>query len=394
MRQNILISGAGIAGLAFARMCQRLKLPFALIEKQNAMTTTGAGIALPANAISAMRYLGLGDAIEREAHRVEEVIYAEPSGTLLSRASLNQPPLNTDYFMALSRHKLHEILLEGLEPKISLATTIKGVSEKEDGVSVTFNNGKQETYSVVVGADGLHSQVRRLAFGEVELVDLSVTNWRWITEHSTNTLQPTYCLYKDSAFMAYPIGNNSVYCYAHVIDPTSAHYTNEGSKIKQLFKQYGGIVPELLEKMPKDDEIIPGRLRSLPKPYLSQGRFALIGDAASACSPMLQQGAASGLEDAIVLAELLAALPEQEKETVLNHYAKYRQARLDGIIKASDGPLKQLIHQSGPSLFGTIREKGPLNVLGWKNVLQTDPIAALADYIDTCKIGFAEPHFK
>lgn len=65
--EKILISGAGIAGLSLARQLKKLNIPFKIIERRSHLITEGACIALPANAVKALRYLGLGDRIDQEA---------------------------------------------------------------------------------------------------------------------------------------------------------------------------------------------------------------------------------------------------------------------------------------------------------------------------------------
>ena len=380
----ILIAGAGIAGSALAKQCIRLKLPFTLIEKNAQLITTGAGIALPANAMVALRHMGLGSAIDDVAHQVNEIIYSEPSGKVLSQASLHQPPLNMDKFVALRRSQLQQLLVDSLGHAIHYDTTISKIRTDDDGVAVTFASptltaGK---YAIVVGADGLHSKLRQLTFGSVSLVDLGVTTWRWICEYPTTNLQPTYMLGGQDAFLAYPIGTNTVYCYAHVFDPNQLLYqqTDPRRIIRRELRQYAGIAKTMLADLP--EAIITGRLQSMPQPLLAKDHTALIGDAASACSPMLQQGAACAFEDAVILSELLAQLPV---DAALKHYQAYRMARVSWIMQASDNPMKSLINMnSSAALFArnqAIQGRGPLNIQGWRQLLATNPIAELSDYI-------------
>ena len=385
---KILISGAGIAGLSLARRCQQLDIPFKLIEKQSQSTTTGTGIALPANALSALRHMRLGSSVEEQAHRVETIIYTKPSGHILSQASLNTPPLNSDHFMALHRSKLHDILLDGLESKIRFNTTATDINESDTGVTVKFNNSEsEEEYSAVIGADGINSGIRQLTFGDIDLVDLSVTNWRWTCAYPTRDLQPTYMLGSKDAFMAYPIGENEVYCYAHLFDPENAFNTNNdhATTIKTNFNRYADIASHLMKRLPPSSDITPGRLRSVPHPFFSSGRIALVGDASNACSPMLQQGAACAFEDVVILSEFLSHFPVKD---ALKHYEDYRKERVTWIINASDTPMKSLVKASPLTLFARdmyIRFNGPLNVKGWETLLKTDPIADLPAYIERCK---------
>jgi 2-polyprenyl-6-methoxyphenol hydroxylase-like FAD-dependent oxidoreductase len=384
-KNKILISGAGIAGLALARQLKKLNIPFKIIEKRSHLTTDGAGIALPANAVKALRYLGLGSHIDQHTHQVNKIIYADSAGTVLSEASLLEKPLNTDKFVALPRHKFHEILREGVDDDIHFNTTINQIAQTKNGVVVKFNHSefKQEEFSAIVGADGVNSQVRQLAFPDAQLSDLAVTIWRWTCRYPTHDLQPTYMLGVHSLFLAYPIGKEEVYCYAHVIDPKNLYsqFADHRETLTKQFSQHGGIVKTMLHILPENQFIIPGRLRSVPKPLFTSGRVVLVGDAGHACSPMLQQGAACALEDVIVLSELLQHF---SVEDALSQYEKFRMERVNWISASSDGPMKMVIDidsQKMSALHQKIRENGPLNVQGWRKLFETDPLTEISEHI-------------
>jgi len=208
--KKILISGAGIAGLGLARQLKKLHIPFKIIEKRTHLSTDGAGIALPANAVKALRYMGLGNNVDQHTHQVNKIIYTDSTGTTLSEASLLVEPLNTDRFVALHRHKFHDILREGVDGAIHFSTTINQITRTKNGVLVKFNNPelKEEEFSAVIGADGIKSHVRQLAFADTPLTDLGVTIWRWTCKYPTHDLQPTYMLGARDIFMAYPIGKD------------------------------------------------------------------------------------------------------------------------------------------------------------------------------------------
>jgi 2-polyprenyl-6-methoxyphenol hydroxylase-like FAD-dependent oxidoreductase len=385
--KKILISGAGIAGLCLARQFKKLNIPFKLIEKRTHLLTDGAGIALPPNAVKALRYIGLGDNIDKYTHQVNKIIYTDSRGVTLSEASLLEKPLNTDTFVALHRHVFHDILREGMDDVIHFNTTINKMIQTKNGVLVTFNNYEQEEFSAVIGADGVNSYVRQLAFVDSPLTDLGVTIWRWTCKYPTDSLQPTYMLGLRDIFMAYPIGKNEVYCYAHAYDPESLIYNSVNHRdvlIKQ-FSQYDGIAKILLKILPDNQFIIPGRLRSVSQPLFTSGQVALIGDAGHACSPMLQQGAACALEDVIALSELLKHFSIKD---ALSHYEKFRNERINWITTSSDSPMKMLINMDSQILSAIqqkIRENGPLNVQGWKKLLAIDSLSELSSYIEKQK---------
>lgn len=122
---RILISGAGIAGLSLARRLEQLGIEHLIVEKRGASYHSSAGIALPFNAIQALRELGLAEPVLAAAHQVQEVIYTKKDGRVLGRASLLHPPLDKDKFVAMRRDKLHELLLDGIKGRIHFETDVR-----------------------------------------------------------------------------------------------------------------------------------------------------------------------------------------------------------------------------------------------------------------------------
>jgi 2-polyprenyl-6-methoxyphenol hydroxylase-like FAD-dependent oxidoreductase len=380
---NILISGAGIAGLSLARQLEKYGIAYTLIEKKPTLQVTGTGIALPANAVSAMRYMGFSEAVDN-MHQVREIIYSRADGRVLSQASLLNAPLNRDKFVALERLDLLNILKHGLENNIHFDVTITGIKPCASGVDVAFSNpALNGHYSAVIGTDGIHSTVRDLGFGQTDLVDLGVTSWRWICEYPSEHVQPTYMLGRQNMFLAYPIGPHRIYCYAHQSDSDSRYHHAEAAhaNLRQLFANYQGIAKPLFNLLPDNTSIHTGRLRSVPHPLFSRGDLALIGDAGNACSPMLQQGAACAFEDAIVLAELLAKCSVRD---ALKHYQEQRQERVNWIVKTSDNSIRSFVKMHSPLSVMLrnwfIKRKGPLNVSGWMHLLASCPLDAISHF--------------
>lgn len=372
--KKYLIVGAGIAGLSLARQFKRLGIGFKLIEKQVGFEAHGSGIALPANAVKALRYMGLGDQIDALAHRVHHVYYQNSKGKPLTAASLDQWPLNRDHFIALKRNQLHSILIDGLESDIDYATQLQSMEETSEGIWATFDSSTSpEKFSGIIGADGLYSSVRQLQFGTIPLSDLGYTQWRWISSLDTTHLQPTYMLGRKEILMAYPISPTEVYCYAHVFDPDQIHLSaaNKQEILKHLLQEFSGIAKILLQQLPDSSQIYVGRLRSMPSPLFQKGRVALVGDASNACSPLLQQGAAAAFEDTIALSKFLNTY---DTCTALPTYENFRKTKVSWILSASDTPLKKIAQLNSPlaifirNLY--LRIKGPTNVQGWKYLLK------------------------
>lgn len=368
---RILISGAGIAGLALARRLQQLGIEHVIIEKSNQSNPSSSGIALPFNAVQALREMGIAETILESSHQVKEVIYTKKNGRTISRASLLEAPLNQDKFVAMRRNKLHEILLDGVESHIHFGTTIKSTESNDEGINITCSNiALNGQYDAVVSAEGIHSTLRSQCFpDENTLLDHNISNWRFVIDYPNHGLQPTYMLANTELFLAYPIDPNSLYCYAHVYDD-SKKFRNGSPQthLRNLFGAFGGNVNNILDRL-GDQPVICSRLQSVRKPYYAKGRIVFIGDAGNACSPLLQQGAASAFEDALCFAE---QCHKYNMDKAIVEYQRIRSPRVEWVVKTSDDPIKKLKMMANPLGAAIrnmmIRRKGPLNVQGWKQL--------------------------
>ncbi|ROS05687.1 2-polyprenyl-6-methoxyphenol hydroxylase-like FAD-dependent oxidoreductase [Sinobacterium caligoides] len=373
---RILISGAGIAGLALARRLDSMGIAYTLIEQRDSMQQSTSGIALPFNAIKALEVLGLDQAVLASAHQVKEVVYCKPSGRILSKASLQQPPINQAPYVALQRSQLHQILSKDLAQNIHFSTSLTDVKQSTNGpATCTFTDSRLNgEFDLIVAAEGINSPLRQQFCGQKDsIVDYQIPNWRFIVEMPDHGLQPTYMLGRTELFMVYPVSPDTLYCYAHVYDEAGQYSTGDAKQhLMQIFSHFRGSATEILSKL-DDIDVIPGRLRSVDKPYFSNGRVVYVGDAANACSPLLQQGAAAAFEDIICLS---TQLKKQGLDDAITAYQQLRSDRIHWVHHASDAPIaKMKMMQSPIAAFArntVIRLKGPINVQGWRKLAQQD----------------------
>ena len=374
---KILVIGAGIAGLAMARMLTRLKIDFDIVEKRSRNDEHGTGIALPFNAVRCLKQLDLYAPLMEKAHKVSSITYGKTNGSVLSRAKLTSKPFKDDIFVALLRKDLHSILMEGLEDKIEFACEATQFNEQKSSIEVHFNGSKASAeYGLVIAADGVYSAVRR----HFEPQDSStlvhpVKCWRFVGHLANHGLEPTYLFGKTDVFMAYPISADRIYGYAHVLADKTApyHSLNNLEQLRLFFSDYSDPIPQLLAQLHVRD-ILPGRVVSVAKPLFHRRRVAFIGDASSACSPLLQQGAASAFEDVLTLGRCLERQMQQKGsiKTALSEYKNERSSRVKWIMNYSDKPYRALRKMNNPMISGLrnclIRLRGPLNVTGWKRL--------------------------
>jgi 2-polyprenyl-6-methoxyphenol hydroxylase-like FAD-dependent oxidoreductase len=307
MNGRILVVGAGIGGLAVARTLARGGFSVEIVEREPAWAQAGTGIYLPGNAARALRVLGLEQAVMERGIVIPRQRVSDDRGRLLVEVDLAELWDGVGRCLALHRADLHEVLLDGArDVPLRMGADVRGLDEQDGRVSVQFGDGTAGDYSLVIGADGIHSSVRRLAFGsDATARPVGQVGWRFVTACPPEITTWSVMLGQRTAFLTIPIGNGRVYCYCDLVSPAGeARHEDFG----RHFSGYADPVPKLLESVPEPDLVHRSTIEEVALDSWVRGRVALVGDAAHATSPNMAEGAAMALEDALVLAECLGRL--------------------------------------------------------------------------------------
>jgi FAD-dependent urate hydroxylase len=209
--------------------------------------------------------------------------------------------------LALHRTDFHAVLLEGArDVPIRMGVEIRGLRERDGTVSVEFGDGSAGEYELVIGADGIHSAVRRLAFGSDATVrPVGQVVWRFVTVSPAEITTWSVMIGHRTAFLTIPIGRGRVYCYCDVVSRPDGELHED---LAALFSGFAEPVPGLLESVPERELVHRSTIEEVALDSWTRGRVVLVGDAAHATSPNMAEGAAMALEDALVLAECLQRL--------------------------------------------------------------------------------------
>ncbi|MCA9555243.1 MAG: FAD-dependent monooxygenase, partial [Myxococcales bacterium] len=174
---DVLMVGAGIGGLTAARSLARGGASVALVERAARPSAAGAGIVLGGNAMACLDALELGSAVAARGRAVDEMEISDRTGRTLRRTSVALPGLPAP--VAVHRHALHEALQDGVSGvPLHAGTTVEALREEGDAVECTLSSGEVLRARLVVGADGIGSQIRKLAFGAPERAYAGYTCWR------------------------------------------------------------------------------------------------------------------------------------------------------------------------------------------------------------------------
>jgi 2-polyprenyl-6-methoxyphenol hydroxylase-like FAD-dependent oxidoreductase len=325
---RILIVGGGIAGLALGRALREQGFVPEIIESAASWPTGGTGLYLPGNGVRALGALGLADTVLARATCMSHQRILDHTGRQLAEIELAKLWNRVGLCVGIARGELHRILLEGAAGvPMRLGTTVTTLSQHDDGVDVGFADGSTGSYDLVVGADGIHSSIRQLVFGSTGPRHLGQVSWRFLVAQSGVIETWTVMLAARRAFLTMPVGPNRLYCYADLATPVTEDPTGrDRDRFLALFAEFAEPVPSILSELESFDSIHFSPIEEIVVDNAVCGRVVLLGDAAHATSPNMAEGASMALEDALVLAEMLAT--NRSPDDALSAFSERRRARI------------------------------------------------------------------
>jgi 2-polyprenyl-6-methoxyphenol hydroxylase-like FAD-dependent oxidoreductase len=320
---RVLVVGAGIAGLAAARTLHEWGASVEVIDRQPTPPLVGTGIFLPGNSVRALDDLGLGDEVAGRATGIHRQRTLDHRGRTLFEVNADELWHGVAPCLALPRPELHQAFLAGVgDVPVRWGQSLEAVAFDDVGVTVTVG-GTPTLYDLVLGADGVHSTVRKLAFGPGAVRKVGQYARRFVVKNDVEPATWSVRLGPGSAFLTIPIGEQQVYCYVDcpLDDPRS---------LRDLLAVYTDPVPTLLDALDAEAAAVQaGEIEEVVLDSWSRGTVLLIGDAAHATSPNMAQGAGSAIEDAIVLAETLGTTASLAE--ALTTFERRRRPRTDWV---------------------------------------------------------------
>ena len=337
MKEEIIdIIGAGIGGLTTAIALRQKGFNVRIFEQSQTLSSVGAGIILASNAMQIYNKLGLREEIEKKGKIISSMKITKQNLDPISTMDLTYfKSLYTVNTVAIHRADLQKILIDALKDvEIHLGYKLVDIKHHSINNILEFENGIFEKSLVLIGADGLHSMVRKISFPSVALREAKQMCWRGVTDYAliSNQADTLYELWGDTARFGFvKISDTKVYWYALKSFKKSAKECSL-DKIDTYFEAFHPIVIDMISSTSNKD-IHSGEIMDLkPLKTWHQNTICLLGDAAHAMTPNMGQGACQAIEDAYVISEYLSVYPTQE---AFVKYQKNRYSKVANIVKMS-----------------------------------------------------------
>jgi 2-polyprenyl-6-methoxyphenol hydroxylase-like FAD-dependent oxidoreductase len=306
---RIAIIGAGIGGLAAAIGLQRAGAQVAVLERSFTPTREGSALTVFGNGFAALDALGVG--VEARAASTwtrpgdPGVIAGQrhPDGHWFTQATAAM----VNGFGSIHRVALSRILEDAVQPgTIHYGSPVGRLWHDEDGVRL---EGLPGPFDLVVGADGLRSTVRPWIGVDPGLRYSGYTAWRGVTAHPVEIDGGGETWGRGERFGIAPLADGRVYWFATASVPRDSYFPDEAAEVRRRYSGWHAPIMALLDATP-DAEVYRRDILEVARPLRTfvGRRSVLIGDAAHAMTPNLGQGGGLALEDAVVLADLLAPL--------------------------------------------------------------------------------------
>ena len=310
-QRRVLIIGAGIGGLAAGIALGGRGWTVDMAEIKQVNGTVGVGLNHPANALRALRSLGVLGQVTEKGYVYHGIRRFDEAGTLIATFEPENPP-DVPFQISMTRSDLHDILIEAAEKagvRIHLGLSWQSFSQHGDVVEVAFTDATAGTYDLVIASDGIRSSVRQHLFGEQFAPrDTGYACWRMAAPRPPGLTHSEY--WNGPAVKATVIHLNQDLMYLLVVECVEPGSTPDRSRMPEQLRErltgFGGLIGEIRDSISESSDIHWAPLQEvvLPAPWY-EGRIVLTGDAAHAVTPHLAQGAGMAMEDALVLADEL-----------------------------------------------------------------------------------------
>jgi 2-polyprenyl-6-methoxyphenol hydroxylase-like FAD-dependent oxidoreductase len=332
--KTVLISGIGIAGPTLAYWLKAAGFAPTLIERAPTLRRGGYVIDFWGLGYDIAERMGLLAQIDRVGYRVREMRIVDDAGKRIAGFGTDVfAELTGGRYVTLPRSELSRLLLEAIkdETETIFGDEVVGLQQQIDHVAVRFEHAGQRRFDLVIGADGLHSQIRRLAFGPQDRFEkrlgyavaaFEVRGYRprdedvYITYGQPGRMLGRFTLRDDRTLF--------LFVFAAEEDALPAQIYLQKVLLREKYREAKWETPRILDELDRTQELYLDHVSQIKMESWSQGRVALAGDAAFCASLVAGQGSALAMISAYVLAGELARAGGRHEEAFARYESSLR----------------------------------------------------------------------
>ncbi|WP_144097454.1 FAD-dependent monooxygenase [Croceicoccus sediminis] len=329
--KKILVSGASAAGPSLAYWLDRYGFDVTVVERHPTVRPGGYAIDVRGSAILISRKMGILEDLQEADTKLEDIRFFDDNDEIAAAMDRNFGAgggIAGD--VEVLRDDLAKILYDKIKDKVrfKFGNSITKLTENADGIDVEFENGDNEHYDLVIGADGTHSNVRHLVFGEE-----SQFAHFWDRYISVFTIPNYRGLYRKWDWHMRPGFFGGIQQYGDNQETRgiflmtgefrkfdSRNIPEQKALVRELMSdKLAWEIPRLLDEMDKATDFYFDSASQIKMPTWSKGRVSLVGDAAAGPTAFTGQGTSAAIVMSYVLAGELAEA-RGDYETAFKRY--------------------------------------------------------------------------
>lgn len=336
---NIAILGGGIGGLCTAIGLQRSGYDVTVYEGASELRALGAGLALSANAMLALRQLKLEESVKSVGHAFDQVTLLDQRGKTISTTDMDSvaAAYGAGNF-SVHRADLQRVLVNQLNHStLQLGKRCTEVIRGNQQVELRFEDGTEVAVAGLIAFDGIHSVVRKMLLPQTTLRYAGYTCWRAVIpykfHHHAKRFSETWGT--RGRFGIVPLINQRVYWFATMSarrnDPQLRDY--KVADLLNNFQDYHVPISDIIANTSDEQLLWNDILDFKPIEHYAFDNVVLAGDAAHAMTPNMGQGAGMAIEDAAVLVNCLTG--HRTINEAFHHFEQRRKKRVSSIVNGA-----------------------------------------------------------
>jgi 2-polyprenyl-6-methoxyphenol hydroxylase-like FAD-dependent oxidoreductase len=355
---RVLISGGGIAGLTLAYWLHQYAIPSVVIEQAQGIRRDGYAIDFLGTGYEVAERMSLIDRLESQQIPFDALAYVNKTGKLIAKLDAALLRNITDgKYMGLMHSTLEEVLYEALagQVEVRFGRSLVAIEPGPNAVVVTFNDGTTESFDLLIGADGVHSNTRALVFGPEDhfsrylgytiacypLADRYGIGHAWKMYVEPGRLAAAYCTPKAGEILTFFMYQTA----------EKEHLPREQRlpRLREVFAGMGWMTQQFLSDVSSSESVFMDAVIQIQMPTWHHGRVALVGDACDCPTLLSGQGASLAMGGAYLLA--LALDETADYQEAFRRYEQQMYAYVQVQQKSARGFAKFFLPGSPLGLF-------------------------------------------